>query len=791
MFLSMNWISDFVDLSGLDKKALIHRFTLSTAEVEDVYEKGADISGVIVAEIVSVENHPTSKKLHLLKVNTGKAVLDIVCGAPNVRVGLRVPLAVDGSVVSGHRITPATVGGFTSYGMCCSEAELGISADNSGLMEITDDIPLGTDLKSVYAIDDIVFEVDNKSLTNRPDLWGHYGIAREFATLTGRPLKAAPSVDLALYNELPRVPVEVRDDFCFRYSAIRVENVSAHVSPVNMRIRLFYCGSRAINLLADLTNYVMMELGQPMHAFDQRRVNSVVVKRFPEAFSFKTLDGQERKIDDTMLMICTGDETPVAVAGVMGGLESEIEDDTSSLLLESATFDGVSIRKTSSKLGLRTDASIRYEKFLDPENCEKATARFLWLLSSIDSGVRVTSAYSDCYRKQYEPIVIEMDETYVDRYTGIKISKEEILRTLTSLGFGVEVNGTRYTVTVPSWRRTKDVTIKADLIEEITRIYGYDNFEIKTTKSPLFPVRKTVQKSYEDKMKDLLVSMHALHEVHSYIWCDAAKWKELAIDLPDNVKVINAQTPDHAVLRDSMIPTLLSFASENKDFSDSYGIFEIGHTVSGYRDDGMCDERKKLGIVLFSKTESEEELYLSLCDIATDIFRILLHRSPDFKVASGDTDKNWLHPVNTAWISLDEKPLGLVGVPHPLTKEKIDKKASVAFLEIDTGIFASLSRVEPHYEEPSRFPAIDIDLSFAMNASDIDYGELSSAFRKAGGALLRDISVVDVFDGESGASVTFRYAFSSPERTLSKAELEDNINAIISVMADRGISLKM
>ena len=330
MFLSMNWISDFVDLSGLDKKALIHRFTLSTAEVEDVYEKGADLSGVIVAEIVSVENHPTSKKLHLLKVNTGKEVLDIVCGAPNVRVGLRVPLAVDGSVVSGHKITPATVGGFTSYGMCCSEAELGISADNSGLMEITDDIPLGTDLKSVYAIDDIVFEVDNKSLTNRPDLWGHYGIAREFATLTGRPLKAAPSVDLALYNGLAEVPVKVEDDFCFRYSAIRVENITAHMSPVNMRIRLFYCGSRAINLLADLTNYVMMELGQPMHAFDQRRVNSIVVRRFPETFNFKTLDGQDRKIDDTMLMICTGDETPVAVAGVMGGLESEIEDDTSS-----------------------------------------------------------------------------------------------------------------------------------------------------------------------------------------------------------------------------------------------------------------------------------------------------------------------------------------------------------------------------------------------------------------------------------------------------------------------------
>ena len=791
MLLSMNWISDFVDLSGLDKKALIHRFTLSTAEVEDVYEKGADVSGVIVAEIVSVENHPTSKKLHLLKVNTGDALLDIVCGAPNVRVGLRVPLAVEGAVVSGHKISAATVGGYMSYGMCCSEAELGISADNSGLMEITDDIPLGTDFKSAYAVDDIVFEVDNKSLTNRPDLWGHYGIAREFATLTGRPLKAAPSVDLALYQNLPRVPVEVRDDYCFRYTAICVENITAHTSPVNMRIRLYYCGSRAINLLADLTNYVMMEMGQPMHAFDRRRVNSVVVQRFHAPFEFKTLDGQARRIDDTMLMICTGDETPVAVAGVMGGLESEIEDDTSSLLLESATFDGVSIRKTSSKLGLRTDASIRYEKFLDPELCEKATARFLQLLQGIDGGVRVTSAFSDCYRKRYETIEIEMDARYIDRYTGIDISEGEIVKTLSSLGFGVEVKDGKYKVTVPSWRATKDVTIKADLIEEITRIYGYDNFEIKTTKSPLFPVRKTVQKSCEDKAKELLVSMHALHEVHSYIWCDAAKWKAIGIELPDNVKVINAQTPDHAVLRNSMIPTLLVFAAENKDFADVYGIFEIGHTVSGYRADGTCNEEKKLGVVLFSKTESEEELYLSLRDVASDLFRILKHKEPTFAVADGDVSENWLHPVNTAWIYADGVKVGMLGVPHPATKQKIDKKASIAFLEIDTGAFADVDATPMRYKEPSRFPSIDIDLSFATSTSALPYGDLKAEFVAAGGELLRDVSVVDVFEGESGDSVTFRFSFSSPERTLSKAELQDKLDAITAVMAKRNISMKM
>ncbi len=791
MFLSMNWVSDFVDLSGLDLKALIHRFTLSTAEVEEVIVKGADVDGVIVAEILSVDNHPTSKKLHLLKVNTGKEILDIVCGAPNVRPGMRVALAVDGSTVGGHKISPATVGGFTSYGMCCSEAELGISADNSGLFEITDDIPLGTDLKTVYDIDDVVFEVDNKSLSNRPDLWGHYGIAREFATLTGRPLRAPETVDLAAYKNLPPVAVDVRDPLCFRYSAIKVENVSKHVSPVNMRIRLYYCGSRALNLLADLTNYVMMELGQPMHAFDLRRVDAIEVQRFNAPFSFDTLDGTARRIDDTMLMISSKD-VPVAVAGVMGGLASEIEDDTTSLLLESATFDGVSVRKTSSRLGLRTDASIRYEKFLDPELVSVASARFLSLLFAIDGGARVISAYTDVYKKKYDTLVITMDQKYIDRYTGISISQKQVESTLTALGFGVMTDGDSYTVTVPSWRATKDVTIKADLIEEITRIYGYDNFEISTTKSPLFPIRKPMQKRVEDKAKDLLVSTFRLHEVHSYIWCDKEKYKNIGISVPENVRVINAQTPEHAVLRNSMIPTLLTFVSENRDFGDTFGIFEIGHVVEGLKADGLCNERKKLGVVLYDRESTEEELYLRARDIAEYLTEDLLHKAPVFTPVKGTAPAPYLHPVNTATVAVDGNAVGYIAVPHPAVKMKMDKKAAIAVLEIDTAIFAESDAAALAYREPSRFPEIAIDLSFLASAENLVYSELESAFRVAGGDLLRDISVIDIFEGEeNNGSITFRFVFSSPERTLSKAELQPIIDKIVGEMNRRGYAMKM
>ena len=239
MFLSMNWISDFVDFTGLDKVDLIHRFSLSTAEVEnEIFYKGADLSGVVVAEIKSVENHPDSKKLHLLKVDAGEPELtDVVCGAPNVRVGMKTAFAKVGAKLGEIEIAPRPLAGFMSYGMCCSESEIGISDDHSGIMEITDDVPNGTDIKDVYEIDDIIFEVDNKSLTNRPDLWGHYGIAREFAALAGRELKPLDTADLEAYNELQEVDLKIEDPLCQRYSCLQVENIARSVSPVNMRIR--------------------------------------------------------------------------------------------------------------------------------------------------------------------------------------------------------------------------------------------------------------------------------------------------------------------------------------------------------------------------------------------------------------------------------------------------------------------------------------------------------------------------------------------------------------------------
>ena len=786
MYISMNWIGDFVDLSGLDLEALIHRFTLSTAEVEDIYHKGDDLRDVVAGKILSMENHPTSKKLHLLKVDAGDKIYDVVCGAPNAREGIVVPFVKEGGMVSGQEITCATIAGCESHGMCCSEKELGISDDHSGLMELPADTPIGVDMTELYAIRDTVFEVDNKSLTNRPDLWGHYGIAREFAALTGRELKPLETVSLEAYDNLPPIQIDVQDDLCFRYTGLKVRNIQKKVSPVDMRIRLYYCGSRGINLLADLTNYLMLEMGQPMHAFDCAKVDQIEVKRFDKPFSFTPLDGQARQVDENTLMICCKGE-PVAIAGIMGGLDSEIADDTDSLLLESANFDAVSVRKSSTRLGLRTDASMRYEKTLDPEMCPTAIGRFLKLLLDIDPDAQVISRLTDVYRTRYPQISLCFDKAYVDRYTGIEIGNDQILQTLRALGFGADYDGQEFHVEVPSWRATKDVTIKADIIEEITRIYGYDNFQITTTHSALAPEKRSAGNKADNFAKDMLVERYHLHEVHSYIWFDAKKCKDLGLSVEENVKLLSPQSPDLETLRTNMGPTLLAFVNENKSFAPDFGLFEIGRVCEGLKEDGMCNERKKLGIALYSRTRSEKELYLELLEILTALGRNI--KRAEFTFAHAAPKHQWQHPRNTAVVCYNGQELGWLCTLHPAVLSKLDKKGAAVCAQLDMDAFAAIPATDIAYREPSRFPGIDIDLSLVL-PEGITYGQLAPAWAEFDQDTLTGVTLIDSFQQKGFSSITLRFAFSSPERTLSKEEVQPWVDSILQKLAPLGVTLR-
>ena len=553
-----------------------------------------------------------------------------------------------------------------------------------------------------------------------------------------------------------------------------------------MRIRLYYCGMRAINFLADLTNYLMLEMGQPMHAFDSRKVGAIRVKRFDKPFKFTTLDGVERNIDENTLMICNGD-TPVAIAGIMGGLDSEIVEDTTTLTLESATFDAASIRKSTVRLAHRTDASMRYEKSLDPEMAVTAVARFVKLLKTYDSGVNVVSALTDEYAFKYDTVRLDFDKSFVDKYTGINISNEQIVKTLNSLGFKVTHLLNNFSVTVPSWRATKDVTIKADIIEEITRIYGYDNFEIHTTRSPLYPVRMDCIKSNEEKIKDILVKRYNMHELHSYVWAYADEQKALGMEVEPNIKLSGATNPNIETIRKSIIPTQLCQVKSNVGYDTDFGVFEIGRVVEGMDENNLCIEKKKLALTLYSKTKGIKALYFELRDILATVADDLKHKPLSFKVK--EAAHSYEHPVNLYEIELDGKSIGEIGIVHPVVSKKIDKKADIVFAEVDMEAFANVENASITYSEPSKFPPMTYDISVELPDGTF-FSNLAKCWEGLGGDILRNISIVDTYDTELIHSITIRFEFVSNERTLESSEVQAIMDKVIENLSNINVKLR-
>ena len=784
MLISMNWIRDYVDLDGLAMPELLQRFTLSTAEIDEVTEKGKDVSGVVAGRILSVSPHPQSEKLRLLQVDAGERAYPCVCGAPNVAVGMVVPFAMAGGTLPGGKVEPAVIAGAVSEGMCCSEKEIGISDNHSGLMVLEGGVPVGTDIKSLFPIDDVVFEVDNKSLTNRPDLWGHYGIAREFAAITGRALKELPQME-PLYGGGDYVPVSVeRPDLCYRYSCLRMSGITRHTSPVGVRIRLFYCGMRSLNYLADLTNYIMLEIGQPLHAFDAGKISGIVVRTYDGQREFITLDKNARSVDSDTLMICDGD-TPVAIAGVMGGLDSEIADFTDSVVLEAACFDPTSIRRSAARIGLRTDASMRYEKSLDPEMTITGIRRFAYLMAEMDPGAAASSAITDVYPFRYPKITIAISKGYVDKYSGIDIPSERIAGTLISLGFGVARDGDGFLVETPSWRATKDISLKADLVEELTRIYGYDNFVIKPTNSLLRPVRDSAARTNDTLYKDVLVLHHSLHEVHTYIWCDEKKLRSLGIQAEGYARLING-APDNSVLRGSMLPSLLVAVSENKNYADSFGVFEIGRIVAGVDTQGLCEERRALGIVLYAKGHEEEALYYQAVSIVDSLFTASMHRKPAYKKTAPSYP--WQHPKNTSAIYCGDTKIGTLCTLHPLNLNLLDKNGPAVCVEIDMSTVDGMETAQWAYCEPSRFPSIDYDLTIQLEADGV-YRRAEEIMMSQDIPDLAEIKVIGLYRGGRGAKVTLRLSFSSAGRTLVREDVQAHIDRLIEAWKQEGILL--
>jgi len=792
MKISMNWLKDFVDLDGLDVNEVWHRFTMSTAEVEEVVPMGRDIRNVVVGYVLEVKEHPSSKKLKVCLVDIGGKTIQSLCGAPNIRAGIKVPVALaGGSIKNIPEIRSMTVAGEASNGVICSAAEIGISDNHEGVLILPESFITGKDIREYIDIDDYVIEIDNKSITHRPDLWGHYGIARELAALFQRPLKPLDLEKVKKDDSLPYPDVVIEDeDKCYRYTSICIDNVKGGFTPFNMQVRLYYCGMRPISPIVDLTNYIMLELGQPMHAFDRRRVDRIVVRTANTDNKFMTLDGVVRDIPGDVLMICNN-EKPVAIAGIMGGEESGIEDDTDSVFLEFANFSGASIRKSSMRLGLRTEASARFEKMIDPELTMVALERFVKLLRDMKPDIVISSNVTDVYPVKPREITIKIEKPYIDMYIGQSLDNDQIKSILESLEFKVDVKGDEFTVKVPTFRATRDITIKADIIEEITRIYGYDNITPASIAVDLKPLQYNEERLTENKIKEILSVKFGLSEVHSYIWYDNDFNRALGLTTKADVKLKNPHAKNMDVLRDSMVPSMLQMAQKNVRFFDSFGIFEIGSTFA-LGAGGKTDERKKLCILAAAKDTHEDELFYRLKGISTNLFRVL--RNVDVEYGRIENPVfSWIHPVKSVEIRYGDSLMGYVTVVHPQIGSQIDRKLKLAVLEIDMPALHSIKAAEVIYTEPSRYPGVDLDFSFLVD-NEVPYEKVFKDISGFDNDLMRNVEFIGIYTGkglpENKKSMTFRVSIGSYEKTLLSEEIDAFSQGLIEYMKENGYTLR-
>lgn len=793
MILSLNWLKSMVDIDDFSAEEIVKRLTLSTAEVEGFTKVGDDMQDVVVAKVETCEKLANSNHLNLLSVNDGSGeMLQVVTGAPNVYAGMKTALVRVGGMVNGIKIKKAKLAGTDSYGMCCSEAELKIGSDDEGIVDFTNtDYAIGTDLKSIFPIEDVLIEIDNKSLTNRPDLWGHLGFARELSAIFNRKLKPIDLVNISKFDGLRQLPIKLQTPACLRYTGVMIDNVTVKRSPYEIKIRLNYCGLRDINLLADLTNYVMLELGTPMHAFDKNMVDGIIVREAFDDEELLTLEGETHKIAEGSIIVCDRHNNPVAIAGIKGGMQSGITDETTGFLLESAVFEASKIRKASKAIGLTTDSSIRYEKSLDPEFTPKAIARVISLLKNIDSGIVVTSEVTDVINYDRSTIEINLNTDFVRDRIGENVSNEFIFDTLSKLGFTISnINGNDAIVEVPSFRATKDISIKEDLVEEIARMYGYDNVKAQPMMCSVEPVSQSPKHIAEYKVKRLLAEKYDFNEVHTYVWNYADFNNSIGISSPSYVNLVDSSNSGQSGIRSELVPSLLQVINNNKNIYDEIKIDEIGRVITGLNADKSSVEEKHIAICYYSSSKSEMEIYFYLKKIVLNIAESLAKTTVNFDAS---VNKDYLFDAYSCGLVVNGNLVGHMGLLHPMVSSKIDKKAKIGVVEIDYDKFMNFDNEQKVYHKVSKFQSVDLDFNFLV-PTGIKFAELADIINKFRCKFEFNFKLKDIYDNKElfgdKKSMTFAFNVCAIDHTLTSNEIDNFSRRLVEHMKNNNINLR-
>ena len=769
MKFSYNWIREFVDSLDCAPGALEQLITMKTAECEGIEVTGPLLDRACAARIESAEPIPGGHN-QKTTVDAGRyGRKTVVCGAPNCRPGL-----VTAYVPIGKKV----IQGVESDGMLASGAELGISRDHTGVLELESQV--GAPIPG--CVPDSIIEIDNKSITHRPDLWGHLGMAREVAAILGHKLKDPVRPDL-LPSGAPAIQVQIEDfNLCPRYSALVFENVTVKPSPLWLQYRLTAIGLNPINNIVDLTNYVMAELAQPMHAFDAGLLNggTIFVRAARPGERFRALNEEEYTLQPSNLVIADAGGA-IALGGVIGGLDSAISEKTTRVVLESANFQAASIRKTSSAIKLRTDASMRFEKAQDPANTVRGIARAIELLQELSPGIRIVGGVADQKRAIPAPPPIELPLEWLGRKLGRSVDSAEVRRLLEGLEFGVsETARGVFSVTVPSWRATKDITIKDDLLEEVGRMIGYDSI---TPQAPLVPASvppENQERRFQHQARQIFAD-EGFTEVYNYSFLSEETVRAFGFEPAALVRVTNPIASDQALMRPSLLPGLWKNIADNLKHRDAFRVFEIGLEIHK-RSEGLPDEIPHLAAAIYDR---EGEGVAALFEIKRAA-ECLLPGAQACPAAA----RPFEHPARAADLVWRGETVGRFFELHPSLLEA----GRAAVLDLDLRVVERLAAREKKYAAIRRYPSGAFDLSVIAQLREYA-GQLQSMIGSSAGPLLESIEFVREYSGpplEPGRkSVTFRVTVGSPERTLSSDEIGEIRERIIQSMRDRGYELRV
>lgn len=790
MYLSLNWLKDFVHIpKKVSPEELGLRLTMHTVEVDSVTKQADKYKNVVVGKILEIKKHPNADRLQIAKVNIKKEVLEIVCGAPNISVGQLVPVALVGAILpNGLEIKEAEVRGVKSCGMLCAEDELGLGNDHAGIMILDKSAKLGGDLAEHLGIKDIIFEVDNKSITNRPDLWSHMGMARDIAVFLGA--KFTPYIPkdntLTASDNSYKLKVTVSDqELCPRYMAIAMSGIKIEPSPRWLQDRLIAAGMRPINNIVDITNYVMLELGQPLHAFDQKLVDEIIVRRAKKGEVIETLDATKRELTEDMLVIADS-QKPIAVAGIMGGATSEISEQTEALIIESANFNFVSIRKTAQRLGLRTESSMRFEKSLDPNLCQLALARTVELVKELCPNAKVTSNLVDEKKFQLNQGPIELAPEVLFNILGEKIKKSRVEEILTGLGFVINKVEHNWQITVPTWRATKDISIKEDLVEEVARIYGYDNLKSTMPTVTLKTPETNEERKLERKIKEILTYGACLSEVYNYSFVGEDQLKKLGLDYSKYIRLANPISSQHTMLRQSLSPNLFLNIRTNQAKFNKIGLYEIGSIYlanegivnkNNTTEEKLPFQEKRIGIVVAGDQAREE--YDRLKGIAGYLAESL---GIDFEFVPSEMRPAWADPAYYSYIIMNGRTVGSVAKLDSRFAKGLGIKREVFSLEISLHEFDIAQKLSglKKFKEFEKYPALTRDLAFVVN-DKVLYNDIKNSIATFN-ELIKGVELFDVYEGgklgQDKKNLAFHVIYQA-DRTLNSEEVDVIQNNLI------------